>query len=682
MIQNHLVKQQGSTQLEHSQGEKPKTQLLSYRTRITRPSCLFRVNKAVSHVTRHQLRIDATTPKCSKARYDEIVKEVSSYLKKVSYNLEKIAFVPISRFEGDNMIERSTNLDWYKGPTLLDTPDAIPLQDLYKIGGIGTVSMELVKARIIKPGMVVTFGPTSLTTEVKSVGMHHQVLLEALPGDNAEFNVKNVVVKDIKRGFVASNSKDDPAKEAANFIAQVIIMNHPGQIGNGYTPMLDCHTCHIVVKFFVILINIDRRSRKEPEKEPKFLKNGDAGFAKMILTKSMVVETFSQYPPLGCFAKRDMHQTIVVGVIKSVEKKGPSGAKRNHIEASAIGSASAIEAPAIGTPAIGSSSSTTNIRAVVVKVCYQFEDHGSLPLRDGTLLLGQYQYSTPEKIVKHNREEDLKSDEIQSTSKNLIKQAAPGEGLEVEKDLNVEDEFEVGWEVNLEAISSEYGGDLLEKSNLKLLMKGKFKRDLNVWTLIMSSPVAVELKKKSNWAQITSMRWDFIILRYFDRRDLKVMNSKLILLPWNLNDNHWFICVASFKKRQICIYDSLVNTKIANAKKKKKLSPGNQLIIDQLSTILLRMLIWVDFVDRRPPTGSEVKPYGSNSIWTTRFGEYLIQPNCNDSGIYILIFLDNILREIRDLPHPAPLGMGLAPPPQIYPIVIPKGDEISRSNKR
>ncbi|AQL04299.1 elongation factor 1-alpha9 [Zea mays] len=45
-------------------------------------------------------KMDATTPKYSKARYDEIVKEVSSYLKKVGYNPDKIHFVPISGFEG------------------------------------------------------------------------------------------------------------------------------------------------------------------------------------------------------------------------------------------------------------------------------------------------------------------------------------------------------------------------------------------------------------------------------------------------------------------------------------------------------------------------------------------------------------------------------------------------------
>merc|ERR1712176_1704791 len=96
---------------------------------------------------------------------------------------------------------------------------------------------------------------------------------------------KNVSIKELKRGFVASDSKNDPAKEAASFVAQVIIMNHPGQISQGYTPVLDCHTSHIACKFNVLMPKMDKRTGKELEKEPKFLKNGEAGLVKLVPTK-------------------------------------------------------------------------------------------------------------------------------------------------------------------------------------------------------------------------------------------------------------------------------------------------------------------------------------------------------------------------------------------------------------
>jgi elongation factor 1-alpha len=160
---------------------------------------------------------------------------------------------------------------------------------------------------------------------VKSIEMHHESLPEAVPGDNVGFNVKNISVKDIRRGFVCSNSKQDPAKEAESFTAQVIVLNHPGQISSGYAPVLDCHTCHIAVKFAKLESKIDRRSGKEIEAEPKAVKSGDACIVEMLPTKPMCVESFTEYPPLGRFAVRDMRQTVAVGIIKSVVKKESSG---------------------------------------------------------------------------------------------------------------------------------------------------------------------------------------------------------------------------------------------------------------------------------------------------------------------------------------------------------------------
>merc|ERR1712066_1222204 len=190
----------------------------------------------------------------------------------------------------------------------------------YKIGGIGTVPVGRVETGIIKPGMVVNFAPNGPTTEVKSVEMHHEALTEAVPGDNVGFNVKNVSVKEVKRGNVCSDSKNDPAKEAKTFDAQVIVLNHPGEIRKGYTPVLDCHTAHIACRFNELKEKIDRRSGKKIEDNPSKIKSGDASIVELKPSKPMCVEAFTQYAPLGRFAVRDMRQTVAVGVIKSVEK--------------------------------------------------------------------------------------------------------------------------------------------------------------------------------------------------------------------------------------------------------------------------------------------------------------------------------------------------------------------------
>lgn len=136
---------------------------------------------------------------------------------------------------------------------------------------------------------------------------------------------------------------------------QVIVLNHPGQIHAGYSPVLDCHTAHISCKFAELREKMDRRSGKKLEDNPKALKSGDAAMVQMVPSKAMCVETFSQYPPLGephpspkgegafflsCplpelplffplpghFAVKDLRQTVAL-CIKAVEKKTATMAK-------------------------------------------------------------------------------------------------------------------------------------------------------------------------------------------------------------------------------------------------------------------------------------------------------------------------------------------------------------------
>ena len=207
-------------------------------------------------------KMDATEPSYSQARFEEIEKAVSDVIKTVGYNPAAVTFVPISGWVGDNMMEPSSNLSWFKGPTMLealnsidviqrvtDKPLRLPVSDVYNVGGIGTVAVSHIESGILKPGMVVNFAPTALTAEVKSVRMHGKELLMGIPGDYVEFDVPDLSLEDIKPGFVASDPENNPATGCESFIAQVVVLNHPDKIGKGYSPVLDCHTAHVACEF-------------------------------------------------------------------------------------------------------------------------------------------------------------------------------------------------------------------------------------------------------------------------------------------------------------------------------------------------------------------------------------------------------------------------------------------------
>jgi elongation factor 1-alpha len=277
-------------------------------------------------------KMDSESVNYSETRYNEIRDEVTGYLNKIGYK-SPIPFLPISGWTGDNMLERSEHMPWYTGNTLFEQLDAIepperphgrplrvPIQDVYKIGGIGTVPVGRVETGEMTPNQQVIFAPAGVTTEVKSIEMHHEMLQKAGPGDNIGFNVKGIPVKDLKRGYVCGDVRNDPPKGVSDFIAQVIVLNHPGEIHPGYTPVLDCHTAHIACRFDELRQKLDKRSGKVLEENPPFVKKNMGVIAKMIPSKRMCVESFKEYSPLGRFAVRDMRQTVAVGVIKSVTK--------------------------------------------------------------------------------------------------------------------------------------------------------------------------------------------------------------------------------------------------------------------------------------------------------------------------------------------------------------------------
>lgn len=269
--------------------------------------------------------------KYSEDKYNELKNQISELIKSVGYNPSEVPFIPISAFEGDNITGTSSNTPWYKGKALIPSfedfkapekptslPLRLPIQDVYSITGVGTVPVGRVETGIMKKGEDVIFEPAGASGEVKSIEMHHEMFDEAGPGDNVGFNVRGVGKNDIRRGDVAGHTKNAPTI-AKEFDAQIVVLQHPGVITVGYTPVFHCHTSQVACTFLELTKKINPATGQVEAENPDFLKTGDAAIVKVKPTKPMVIENIKDIPHMGRFAIRDMGQTVAAGMCISID---------------------------------------------------------------------------------------------------------------------------------------------------------------------------------------------------------------------------------------------------------------------------------------------------------------------------------------------------------------------------
>ena len=265
--------------------------------------------------------------------YKQVREEVNKLLKQVQFNPDDAKYIPISAFEGDNVAEASDNTDWYDGETLLealnalpvpepptDAPLRLPIQDVYTISGIGTVPVGRVETGTIAPGNNVSFQPSDVGGEVKTVEMHHEEVPSAGPGDNVGFNVRGIGKDDIRRGDVCGPA-DDPPSVAETFQAQVVVMQHPSVITAGYTPVFHAHTAQVACTIESIDQKLDPATGEVAEEDPDFIQSGDAAIVTVRPQKPLSIEPSGEIPELGSFAVRDMGQTIAAGKVLEVNER-------------------------------------------------------------------------------------------------------------------------------------------------------------------------------------------------------------------------------------------------------------------------------------------------------------------------------------------------------------------------
>ncbi len=275
-------------------------------------------------------KMDDATVNWNQERYEDVRNGTADLLKITGYRVDNIAFVPTSGWTGDNLAERSTNMPWYTGPTLIqaldnftvpakpvDKPLRLPIQDVYTITGVGTVPVGRVETGVMKVGDQVIIMPSGVRGEVRSIETHHTMIPEAGPGDNIGFNVKGIARSDVRRGDVLG-SVGNPPTVVREFIGQVIVIHHPTAIATGYTPVLHTHTATMATTFIELIQKIDPRTGQVVQENPDFLRTGDGALVKFRPLRPIVIETYTNFPELGRFAIRDMGTTVAAGVVRKI----------------------------------------------------------------------------------------------------------------------------------------------------------------------------------------------------------------------------------------------------------------------------------------------------------------------------------------------------------------------------
>ena len=278
-------------------------------------------------------KMDISGVDWSQDKYTSVVAEVTALLKMAGFKTDDIPFIPCSAFDGDNVYNRSDKSPWYNGPTLFEAIDAIkmppkptdmplrlPIQDVYKISGIGTVPVGKIETGVLHAGKTVVFNPSQQSAEVKSIEMHHTNVDKAEPGDNVGFNVRGLSADDIRRGDVAGYTDSPPmfVRHDETFVGQIQLMDIPKAIGVNYTPVFHAHTSQVAVRFVELL---EKTSKGQKEANPAFLKTGDACLVRFGPTKPMAIEQMDAFPQLSRFAIRDMGKTVAAGVCMKIDKK-------------------------------------------------------------------------------------------------------------------------------------------------------------------------------------------------------------------------------------------------------------------------------------------------------------------------------------------------------------------------
>ena len=284
----------------------------------------------------------------SEDRFNEIKDEFFKMLKESGLKPMKIPFIPYSGFHGENLVEKTDKMPWYKGWTanlskdnkvsgftILDAlenlvkppkrniegPVRIPINGICKIPGIGSIITGRVEQGIVKPEDQIAIVPGGFTgLKLFQIQMHHKNYDKAVPGDNVGMQIKGFA-KDClpKRGAIIYKPSEGKLFPAKKFTAMINVQDHPGQLKTGFCPIIHVRTTACSCKMTKINWKMGKKTGNEKMVNPPFLERAENAEVEFEPTKPFFLESFDKTPGLGRIAVMDSNSLVMLGKVVSVE---------------------------------------------------------------------------------------------------------------------------------------------------------------------------------------------------------------------------------------------------------------------------------------------------------------------------------------------------------------------------
>jgi len=257
--------------------------------------------------------------------YNKISDSVKEMLGNIGYDGNKIQFIPVSAMEGDNVYKKSDKMPWYSGPILIDAMDngvnppkkpiekplRIVIQDVYDIGK-NKIIVGRVETGTVKVDDEIVFQPSRAAGKIKSIKLIDKDVNAARAGESVGFEISGDI-DIVKRGDVASHTDNLP-KVVNGFLAKIYIMQ-PFTINVGDVVDVRCGTAAVDCKVKNIIDRVDPTSGDVKEKNPRYVKNGDAATLELVSDRRLAVERQADIPELGRFVIQSEGLTVAGGII-------------------------------------------------------------------------------------------------------------------------------------------------------------------------------------------------------------------------------------------------------------------------------------------------------------------------------------------------------------------------------